>query len=85
MAKMDFCALFIDSHGRWYSVPFVIQRECNKFTPPGYLTAFWKDALIYADRYILKKYCENPGIELQLVRLQGSEYILPDQEGGDQK
>lgn len=44
-----------------------------------------KDALIEVDKYILKKYCENPGIELQLVRLQGSEYILPDQEGGDQK
>lgn len=82
MAKMDFCALFIDSHGQWYSVPFVIQLECNKFTP-GYLTAFWTDALTYAYRYILKKYSENPRIELQLVRLQGSEYILPDQEGGD--
>lgn len=76
MAKMDFCALLIDSHGKWHSVPFVIQRECYKFTP-GYLTPFWTDALIEVDKYILKKYCENPGIELQLVRLQGSEYILP--------
>lgn len=84
MAKMDFCALLIDSHGKWHSVPFVIQRECKSFIP-GFLTPFWTDALIYVDKIIKKKYSENPGMEYQLVRLQGSEYILPDQEGGDQK
>ena len=75
MAKMDFCALLIDSHGKW---------RTDDFTS-GDLSPFWAGALDKVAELLEAVKNQNPENTFQLVRLQGSEYILPDQEGGDVK
>ena len=82
MAKMDFCALLIDSHGKWRTAEFTIRRD--DFTH-GDLSPFWAGALDKVAELLEAVKNQNPENTFQLVRLQGSEYILPDQEGGDVK
>lgn len=82
MTKMDFCALLIDSHGKWKTAEFEILRDGFR---PSDLSPFWSDALTYVTRLLEAARNHNPENPLQLVRLQGSEYALSDQEGGEQK